>query len=165
MVVSTSCTASQAQAAFLPEDSASDNRSCQPAGIVLLKNRDGSSGQPRLPLQAKALRKIVILRPHMHSPENLLGDYYSNAAGHITTPYEAIQVRLHSCTRLVPQHSTMHCTKAGMLPERETLLCVHYSHASWPITTPQEAVMVRLLYHKLMSQLQVDAHPRPHRMP
>ena len=71
----------------------------------------------------------------MHSPENLLGNYYSNAAGHVTTPYEAIQVRLHDCIRLVSQHSAMHCTKAGALPGRERLLCPRYSHASWPTTT------------------------------
>ena len=77
---------------------------------MLLKNKDVSSGQPCLPLQAMALRKVVLLGPHMHSPENLLGNYYSNAAGHVTTPYEAIQVRSHGCIRLVPQHSVMHCT-------------------------------------------------------
>ena len=92
---------------------------CQPAGIVLLKNRNITSGQPRLPLHREALKKVVLLGPHVHSPENLLGNYYSNAAGHVTTPYEAIQVRLHGCTHLVPQQSMLHCTKAEMLSERE----------------------------------------------
>ena len=101
---------------------------CQPAGIVLLKNRKDSSGQPRLPLAA--LRKIILLGPHVHSPENLLGNYYSNAAGHVTTPYEAIQVRLHGCTCLVTRNSAIPCTTAGVLPEKERLLCALYGHLS-----------------------------------
>ena len=130
MAGSTGCTAAQAQAAFVREALSSATAICQPAGIVLLKNRDDSSGQPRLPLRAEAVRKVVLLGPHVHSPENLLGNYYSNAAGHVTTPYEAIQVRLHGCTHLFPRNGAMHCTKAGVPPEGERLMCALYGHAS-----------------------------------
>lgn len=68
------------------------------AGIVLLKNRRLGSGstKSRLPLDASALKRVIVLGPHANSSEMLFGNYYGNPAGHVITPFEAVKVG-HAC--------------------------------------------------------------------
>ena len=65
---------------------------CCWAGIVLLKNEDVGGGKQLLPLNAGALKKVVVMGPHARATEVLMGNYYGNPARRITSPLEALQV-------------------------------------------------------------------------
>ncbi|KAK9839864.1 hypothetical protein WJX81_007210 [Elliptochloris bilobata] len=61
--------------------------------IVLLKNKD-AAGRRLLPLDAGALKKVVVMGPHARSSEVLMGNYYGTPARRITSPLEALQAAL-----------------------------------------------------------------------
>lgn len=65
-------------------------------GIVLLKNADLGGGRRLLPLDASAMKKVVVMGPHAKATEVLMGNYYGIPSRRIVSPLEAIQARLGS---------------------------------------------------------------------
>ena len=63
---------------------------------MLLKNSDLGGGRRLLPLDASALKKVVVMGPHAKATEVLMGNYYGIPSRRIVSPLEALQVRLGS---------------------------------------------------------------------
>ena len=59
---------------------------------MLLKNEDVGGTKRLLPLDAGALKKVVVMGPHARATEVLMGNYYGIPARRITSPLEALQV-------------------------------------------------------------------------
>ncbi len=73
-------------------------------GIVLLKNADLGGGRRLLPLDASAMKKVVVMGPHAKATEVLMGNYYGIPSRRIVSPLEALQARLGSLliTQILP---------------------------------------------------------------
>ena len=63
---------------------------------MLLKNADLGGGRRLLPLDASAMKKVVVMGPHAKATEVLMGNYYGIPSRRIVSPLEAIQARLGS---------------------------------------------------------------------